>query len=370
MNILFERLQELSIKDNDSSLVEPLIFDLSIEGDQKKVDELIEAGKVRNVIDSYQSQFDELVLIRNPHALKAEVKENNSKSKVKLYDGKWVYFPWTGKLVHILDERDYYELHTSRNKLLITQEEQDVFKNSLVGFVGLNVGNSAATCVALEGGCENMKFADNDEFSMSNLNRFRASISNIGINKATLTAQQVYEINPYGNIDIFDSGLNEENIEKFLLEPKLDIIVEEMDALKLKIKIRELAKENKIPVIMVTGNGSNIIIDIERYDIEVDLEILNGHLKPDVMKKIISPAFKKSDLKEFTQLCKDFVGEEYLVDRLKESFDAIGKSIIGIPQLAECSLLRGAVLTYFIRGILNKKDVPSGRYTFNMDQII
>jgi hypothetical protein len=40
--------------------------------------------------------------------------------------GVWVYYPWADRVVHILDEKEFIELRTSRNLYKITREERDL----------------------------------------------------------------------------------------------------------------------------------------------------------------------------------------------------------------------------------------------------
>lgn len=37
--------------------------------------------------------------------------------------GVWVYYPWSTRLVHLLDEAEFIELRTNRNKYKLTPEE-------------------------------------------------------------------------------------------------------------------------------------------------------------------------------------------------------------------------------------------------------
>ncbi len=355
------------IDKNGRNIFQPVIFDLSDNKDKNFFIKLIKEGTVNEIVDEYSEIENELQLIKDPSLLFKNNKLKEESVATKFYDGKWIYYPWKNCIVHIIDEDDFYDLRISRNNKLITKAEQKKFKDFKIGIAGLNVGNPAAVCIALEGGSKCMKFADFDILSASNLNRFRSSLSELGLNKAILTARQVFEIDPYMKIDIFDQGVISGDEEKFLLDPKLDLLIEETDNLKLKIDIREKAKKYKIPVLMVTGNGENLIIDIERYDIDEDLKIMNGYLQNNIIAKINN---KPRDIKEKIELAKDFIGAKYLVTRLQESFSLIGNKIAGIPQLAECSFLRGAVLCYFARQIANNYEVPSGRYEFRMDKII
>ena len=317
------------------------------------------------IVDEFETQIRELNLVRNPKLLirgRGESFVNISKCK-----NIWVYYPWRNYLVKILDKREYELLRLSRNHNLITPKEQKKFTDFRLSITGLNTGNSAALCIALEGGCNKMKFADNDILTVSNLNRFRAGLCDLGVNKGALSARQVYEINPFADIEVFEKGLSDLNLERFLLHPKVDLLVEEMDNLDLKIKIREIARIHKIPVLMVTGNGENVIIDVERFDINNNAPLLNGYLKPPVIEKIKRGT---ESFEEKIKLARDFMGAEYLVKRLQDSFKQVGKSLAGIPQLSESSFLRGAAVCFFVRQIVLGNKVLPGRYFLKLDSII
>lgn len=305
------------------------------------------------VVDEIEEQLKELEFVRNPRLL---LNPQDCK-RSDLVETIWVYYPWRNTLVHCLNEKDFKYLRTSRNQNLITKDEQKKFEKFRVGIVGLNVGNPGALCLALEGDIE-MKLTDNDVLSLSNLNRFRAGLPDLGLNKAVLTARQIYEINPFAKLEVFEKGISAENIEKFLLKPKLDVLVEEMDNLPLKIKIRELARAWRIPVVMVTGSGPDVIIDIERFDKEPNLLLMNGYLEKKVISGIkVGPKMFSEKIK----LARDFMGVKYLHPRLAESFKLVGSRLAGIPQIAESSFLRGAAIAYFVRQIAQEGKVESGR---------
>lgn len=332
--------------------MKPEILDSST--DKEKIERLKQDSNTR-VADFLDSQTKEL----------SKIKKIVPNELIDI----WVYYPWNKLLVRILNKEDYRLLRLSRNKNLITDEEQKKFSQQRIGIAGLNVGNPGALCITLEGGAEKMKFADNDVLELSNFNRFRASLGDLGINKAVLSAHQSYEIDPFIDIEIFENGISEENIDRFLVEPKIDLLIEEMDNLPLKIKIRERAKNYRIPVLMVTGNGPGLIVDIERFDLDPNLPLLNGYLKEDVINRV-SALTDTTSMDEKIMLARDFMGTEFLTKRLRQSFDLVGKELAGIPQLSEASFLRGAVLCYFARQIAIDGPAPSGRYLLNLDSII
>src|SRR3989344_2206298 len=327
---------------------------LNFNKDKEKIEKLKIDPYVK-VVDFIDSQVRELSKVKNIDA------EN--------LNTVWIYYSWSKTLAHTLNKEDYRLVRLSRNRNLITEEEQKKFSRRTIGITGLNVGNPGAICIVLGGGAEKMKFADNDVLELSNLNRFRASLGDLGINKAVLSARQAYEEDPFIDIEIFDKGISEENIDEFLTKPRVDLLIEEMDNMPLKIKIRERAKYFKIQVLMVTGNGSGLIVDIERFDINPDLPILNGCLKKDVAGKILS-LNADTPARDRIMLARDFMGAEFLAERLRESFNLVGKELAGIQQLSEASFLRGAVLCYFAKQVLIGKPAPSGRYFLDLDSIV
>lgn len=240
--------------------------------------------KIRKVIDKYKEQLEDLFLIRNPKYKFIKNYQGDFekfiKNKILEKEGNYIFFPWNHILVHLLEEKLLFETRTARNVYLVTKEEQKKFYNAHIGIAGLSVGSHIALTIVMCGGGKFLRLADNDSISLSNLNRLRYPLAAIGENKTIYVAKQIYEMNPYAKITLYPEGLNDTNIEKFLLKPrKLDVLIEEMDDLRLKIKIRELAKKYRIPVIMATDHTDNILVDIERYDLNPNYPLLHGILE-------------------------------------------------------------------------------------------
>ncbi|MBI4359148.1 MAG: ThiF family adenylyltransferase, partial [Candidatus Nealsonbacteria bacterium] len=325
------------------------------------------------VVDEVENQLRELFLLRNPHyRFKKESPSDFQSFREKLSAGKkiwkigrWVYYPWLNYLVHFLDENFYQEQRTSRNVYLITKAEQRKFYRAKIGVLGSSIGSHAALTVALTGGAKCLKLADPDEISISNLNRIRLPFYAVGLNKAVAVARQIYEINPYAKITVMREGLTEKNLKSFLLRPRLNLIIEEMDNLYLKIRVREFARRARIPVITGTDNGDNIIIDIERYDLHPDYPIFHGRLgrlKADDLKNI-SPA-------ELPKITARIAGAEIATLRMIESVAEVGKTIYSWPQLGNAATLCGGVLTYVARKIILGERIKEGRIEFNVDGLL
>lgn len=333
------------------------ILDPRVKEDANEIARLRSEGYF--YVDTYDEQLVELTEIRDPQSVGSTHAPLTNDPGERI-----VEYPWRKTLVRIVGPEAYRELRTNRNRDLLTQEEQDLFIAARIGFAGLNVGNPGAVCIALEGGSHAMKLADLDALSVTNLNRFRAGLPDVGLNKATLTARQVLEVDPYYEIELHEKGIAPDTVGSFIGEPKLDLLVEEMDALPLKIAVREEARRQGIPVIMVTGNGEGILLDVERYDLEPNLPILNGLMEPHVLEAIASPSGPLAP-REKAALARDFMGVKYLDARLLDSFANFGVSHAGIPQLAESSFMRGAALCYAAKAIILGRPLASGRYEFS-----
>ncbi len=323
------------------------------------------------VIDTVQEDLEELFCIRNPAiahspnraaAVKqwlAKVRPNNGWDQY----GAWAWYPWSKTLVHVLPPDEHQEVRTARNRNLITKEEQAVFRKAVIGVAGLSVGNSCALTIVLQGGGERMRLADSDRLALSNLNRIRAGLPMLGLPKTEVAARQIYEMNPYAKLALFSDGLTMKNIKKFFLwPPKLDLLVEEMDNLEMKIEARKWARKLQIPVVMAADDGDGILLDIERFDLEPKRPLLHGRI-PEILPKNMT----RQEMGMF--IGKYFVGEENIPERMRVSLKEIGQTLYTWPQLGGAATLAGVVVASAVRRILIGEKVQSGRRVLSLDTL-
>ncbi len=349
------------------------LFDLSNSSDQGALQKLIDEDKIRYVKDDYEEQIKEYFQITNPENVFSPDFENRFLSffkKLKEHSplwqmGRWVYFPWKATIVHILDESAFQMVRTARNRHLISPEEQTQFYNSVIGVAGLSVGNSIALTIILQGGARHIKLADNDTLALSNTNRIRTSIENLGLAKAEMTARQIYEINPYAKVEIFSAGLDEKNIEEFFTgSVKLDLIIDEIDNLGVKYLIREQARKYRVPLLMAVDNGENGIIDIERYDISADTPFFHNRMGEVSYEKL--NGLKKMEIGE---MIARHVGPENVSERMRNSLLEIGKTIVSWPQLGSAALLNSSAVAYCARKILTHQPLADNRVIISFEDL-
>lgn len=347
----------------------PQFFNLANEEERDALKLLIEGGSVEHVVDDYEEQERELFGVKNPTLVYtptfAEQFEKHYKDLQNVtptaHLGVWVFFPWKSTLTHILSEKDFFQVRTARNKNLINEEEQEKFYNAHIGIAGLSVGNSVALAIVLQGGGRYLKLADMDRLALSNINRIRTSVDNLGLLKVEMTARQIYEINPYAHIELFPEGVSKENITTFF--DKLDIVIDEIDNLAVKYLLREEAQKNKIPVVMAADNGDNAVLDIDRFDLNPDTPFFHNR-----MGIIDYETLTKLDKFGIGKLITKLVGPENVTHRMQESLLEMGKTIVSWPQLGGAALLNGSAVAYAVRKILNGQNLESDRAIISLDE--
>ena len=347
----------------------PLFFHLNREEDQIKYGQLLESRPYVLVYDHLQGQLGELIKSRTPHCtysqaeLEQEIRARLSDTAPQRY-GVWVYYPWSQRLVHLLDEPEFIELRTNRNLYKITTAERNLLAQKAIGIIGLSVGQSLALTVAMERSFGEIRLADFDQLELSNLNRIRSGVHNLGVSKTVAAAREIAEIDPFLHVTCFCQGLDEENLDQFLLEGgKLDVLVDECDSLDLKLLARYRARALGIPVVMDTSDRG--LLDVERFDIEPDRPILHGSI-PDVDPSTL----KGLTYEDKVSYILAILGVETLSTRAKASMVEIGQSIVTWPQLASSVALGGAIGADVCRRIALGQYHESGRYFVDVEEFV
>lgn len=318
--------------------------------------------------DIYPLQLKELFEIENPQKIFDESFEEeqeeycNSHSENSPLKGDWVYFPWSKTLVHTVKEESLYELRTNRNKKIITEEEQLVLKNKTIGLLGMSVGSNVGLNLIYAGTGTKFKLADFDTLDTTNLNRVRARLDQVGSNKIDIVAAQMYEANPYLEIEEFTKGVDEESLDDFI--KGCDVVFEIIDDFKMKIRVREQAKEHNVPIVMLTNLGDRVLIDVERYDTEKGTKLFNDRIG-DVGEQILSGEVTKDLEKKYAL---ELVGMHNIPERVVDTVQSIGKDVVGRPQLMSTASVSAGVGAYVVRRMF-LGDLKSGRYLFSLDDI-
>lgn len=317
------------------------------------------------LIEAYESARNELFYIDHPGLKKGSPEAiKQFESWKENYGESYIYFPWKNIFLHTVGESAYYKLRTARNKLVITEKEQASYRDLSIGIAGLSVGSQILSALVINGGPQKIKIADFDTLEITNLNRLNASLIDLGKNKAQIAAENAWELDPFLKLEIWEDGIGEDTLKKFLLEPKLSVFIDEMDSIDKKIKARLLAKKEGIPVLMATDNGDGVIIDVERFDLDKTLPIFHG-----LLEGVDLEDTKHLEYKDWLSLATKIVGPEYLSTRMQNSLLEIGNTIRAVPQLGTSAMVAGSLISYLIRKIVNNEALASGRYSFDFESI-
>ena len=354
-----------------NQIYQPVFFRLTVEEDKSRFNGLIESTKVF-VSDEIYDQLKELIKSRHPYAdfkaadYESHISKHLNGCAINEY-GVWVYYPWSNRLVHLLDETEFIELRTSANKNKITIAERTILAGKKVGVIGLSVGQSVSVTLALERGCGELRLADFDTLELNNLNRIRTGVHNLGIYKAYSVAREIAEIDPFFKVVCFTEGITEENINEFLTGGgKLDVVIDECDSVNIKILCRIKAKALHIPVLMEASDRGTF--DVERYDLHPEMPILHGwldHLELDfeVLKNLKTNEEKVPYMLPIS-------GLETLSARMRASMIELKSTITTWPQLATAVTLGGALAADTCRRIFLDQFTDSGRYFIDLESLI
>lgn len=358
---------EINFEDPEGGSFEAKHFHLRNDVEYKNFIDLC-AKKSIIVLDTIKSQLEELAKITligcSPEEILNFVEKETKDSDGFIFSyGTWVYYPWRKLAVHLLPENKFRMVRTNRNREKITIAEQLNLGKKRIGVIGLSVGHSAALTLVQESVCGEIRIADFDAIELSNMNRLRTSIANLGQKKSVVTCREILEMDPYMKVKVYSEGIHNDNIEKFLLaDGGLDLVVEECDNLEMKLKIRELSKKYKIPVVMDTSDRG--MIDIERFDKDPERDIFHGLLGMINAESVKSmfPAEKKE------VIYRILGGLQNISHALKISIEKMGVELVGFSQIASEVHLGGALVTHVARHILLGKAMPSGRYYVDLNE--
>lgn len=134
-----------------------------------------------------------------------------------------------------------------RNRIYVSEQEQETIKNTRILLGGAGIGSVIAEC-ALRFGFENITIIDGDKVELSNLNRQNYSENDLGKYKAESLVQRLLTINSQASIKCQTVFLSKENVNGFVKD--CDIAVNALDFKdETPFVFDEICKEQNIPVL-------------------------------------------------------------------------------------------------------------------------
>jgi hypothetical protein len=356
---------------------QPQLVRMDSKNSEKALDQLLAKVDIHDICDVYDEQLAELFLSENAQLYRAPKDIQQASISSYLEDhyagrpswqlGTWVYYPWSGQLVHVLDEERFGALRTIRNKELISAEEQAAYAGINVGCAGMSVGSSGAVALVLQGGSHQIKLADGAVISGSNLNRIRTGISSVGLEKSLVIARQLYEMNPYISVDRLGKPVTVDSIQDFFDAPwPLNIVIDEIDDLEVKIRLRVEARKRGLPVLMATDLGDDVMLDVERYDLNPNLPLFHG------LAGDIETVLDRTDMtqRQWLKYATQIIGTKNVPLRMQQSLLLVGTKLPTQPQLGGTAMMAGSVLAYAVRMLATNQPLKNGRHVISPDKVL
>lgn len=250
-----------------------------------------------------------------------------------------------------------YDIAFQRNLGFLDKTDQETLRRSRVAIAGLGGTGGAQVHALSRLGIGAFNLADPDTFELANFNRqLGATMSSIGRTKATVMEELVLSINPEADIQLFDSGINPNNIEKFL--EGVDLVVDSLDfyCFKERFFLYSTARKNNLWVITSPplGFGCTLLI----FD-------------PNGMKFEDYFGFKEGmQEQELAQLLiKGVAPNAYMMEYLnKGGIDLEGHQLPSVG--AAPFIVAGVVATEVMNILTNKKSVAAVPEVFEFDALL
>ncbi len=276
--------------------------------------------------------------------------------------GIWVYLPWEGKIVHLLDRDAYFDVLTDRNRDKITREEQQLLRTKCIGVIGLSVGGEAAVTVAQEHLCGKIVLADFDWLDLSNLNRLNAGFDDVGGNKAILVARRIAKIDPYLEVSVFAEGVAEANAERFL--DGLDLLIDECDGLRIKHEVRRLARERGLNVVFAADERG--FLSVEPYAYRPELRTFHGRIEAPQPPR---EAFQ-TQLAFMKALTEWMGGWDRISEVSRRSLEQVGATLNGYPQLASEARYAAGQIGHVARRLMLGQQIPPFMGNLGLEELL
>lgn len=263
-------------------------------------------------------------------------------------------------------------LVTSNSKLLVDPamelswaQLRERLEGAVVGFAGVSVGGNVLEGWLREARPKRIKVADPDWVELTNFNRGeRMTLRHAARTradrfdprdpydvprtaKAAYIAHESSLVDPYAEFFVYEDGITRDNLEQFMLgdgaaEPRLDILVEEMDDLDLKVSVRQAARRHGVDVLMMSDFGHRVHLMWNPFRTDPGGPLGLG--APDDELLAMLAATKAGDRSKLPLFIEALCGRDYAGDQFKAWLDGVGEQPTGsLPQSGATAMASGAI---------------------------
>ena len=179
----------------------------------------------------------------------------------------------------------------SRTELIIGKEKVEILKKAKVAVFGIGGVGSYVVEGLARTGISNFILVDNDDVSISNINRQIIALhSTVGKAKVEVAKTRILEINPDAKVEIYKEFFMPDT--KGILDESIDYIVDSIDTVTAKLELIERANKLNVPIISCMGTGNKLdptrfeITDISKTSVCPLAKIMRKELKQRGIKKL------------------------------------------------------------------------------------
>lgn len=337
--------------------------------DDTRIAEVLAPASGLRYVDAWKCSLQELAEIarpdRDPDSVATYLAANWTEEAVER-SSRYIVYPWRRTVVRLPDSERFWDLRTARNRYLLDHDEQRQWSSALIAIAGLSVGGSVLSACSLTG-ARRFHLADHDTLAPTNLNRLQGSVCDLDEPKLVLAQRRTLEMDPYSQITPFPDGYTPQISDRFLglSGERPAVLLEEMDNLAMKVHIRIVARAAGVPVVMATDNGDNVIVDVERFDLDPDYPLFHGRageLTGLTGDELSDPANR-------VRIANAIVGSE-VTPRTRYSLTQVGRTLPSWPQMGTAATAAGAIGALAARYVVCDKTLASGRYRLDLDRAL
>lgn len=198
----------------------------------------------------------------------------------------------------------------ARTELLIGNENIDKLRNAKVAIFGIGGVGSYVVEGLVRAGIGNFLLVDNDNISITNLNRQLIAVQDtIGKSKVEVARDRILSINPNVNVEIIKEFFMPESSSE-ILNDKIDYIVDAVDTVTAKIELVLRANKLNIPIISCMGTGNKLdptkfeVADIFKTSVCPLAKVMRKELKTRGIKKL-KVVYSKEEPVKINSVCED-----------------------------------------------------------------
>ena len=180
----------------------------------------------------------------------------------------------------------------SRTRLTFGKDNMEKLHKARIIIFGIGGVGSYVVEALARTGIGFIDLVDNDEYSLTNINRqLYALHSTIGQSKVDVAKQRIMDINPECIVTTFKTFYLPENAGQFDFS-KYDYIIDCIDTVSAKLDLILRAKALKIPVISAMGAGNKVdptklkVADISRTSVCPLARVMRNELKKRGLKRL------------------------------------------------------------------------------------